>query len=164
MSEAQWLNVIVSAIKEKDHDAAVALRKKEHRAEVLLARAPIFWRTFGDFLKKFIEEMKTEFGDDVTAGELSFRIDPAQSVIHIDKTAFPFVTFSAAPKFDGQPNAVTYSVFNPEKPCDQGNVTPPSMPSRFEVVGEDVELHLNGRSHKDAEGAARFIIEKLFTV
>jgi hypothetical protein len=38
------------------------------------------------------------------------------------------------------------------------------MPSRFEIEGEEVVLQLNGHVFKNPEHAAKFIIEKLFTL
>jgi hypothetical protein len=162
--EPHWLKKIVSDIKEKDHDAAVALRQREHNAEVLKTRGPIFWNAFGDFLKMFVGEMMADFGSDVTATQIGFTISSQTRAIQIAKEAFPFAALLATPVFTGGPNNVQFKVFNPERPAPNSAFAHESLPSRFEVVGEDVELQLNGHMFKQPEDAARFMIKKLFTV
>lgn len=113
--DPQWLKKLVARIKEKDHDAASEFRERERRAQILPSRGPLFWNAFGDFLTKFIQEMKAEFAGDATAGELTISIDPQTRAIEIKKSAFPFAVCIALPNFKGAANNVKYSVCNPEQ-------------------------------------------------
>jgi len=108
--------------------------------------------------------MKAEFAGDATAGELTISIDPQTRAIEIKKSAFPFAVCIALPNFKGAANNVKYSVCNPEQWPGTGPEPDETIPSRFEVVGEDVELQLNGQMYKLPEDAARFLIQKLFTI
>jgi hypothetical protein len=161
--EPHWIKKLVRGIEEADHDAAVEARERNHRAEIVKTKGPIFWRSFGDFLSKFVTEMNEEFGDHPAGdAKISFQ-KGGQESYRISKAAFPFVNFSATPDFSGGPNMVNFAAVNPERPSN-GNVLMSSIPCRFEVLNDEVELQLNGHLYEHPEEAASFVMEKLFTV
>jgi len=162
MSEA-WINQIVEDIKVKDHNAAEQAAKEKHRLAVIAEKGPIFWRSFADFLKKFVEEIRAGLEGDVTQGNINCEFDPTSGRIQINKSAFPFLTFNAAPNYSGQPMIPNYVKVNPQQGGSPHSGQ--SIPCRFEVVGhDDLILQLNGSSYAAPDFAAKFLIEKLFTI
>jgi hypothetical protein len=109
--------------------------------------------------------MKLAFDGDLTLGEgpLSCGFNEASGAIKIDKTAFPFVAFSATPQYKTRTAQIYYAVMNPIK--NVPSYTPTSMPCRFEVSEHNkVFLQLNGMPFHQAHEAARNIMERLFTL
>jgi hypothetical protein len=164
MSE-DWLADIVRDLKVKNHDAAELAASERQRWRLVAQSAPAFWRSFSDFLRKFVEEIRDIFGDDITAGEIKFERKPANEEIAFSKSAFPYLRFQAKPDFSGLAADVRYSKAETQPEENEPRPRPENViPCRFELnAAGAIVMHLNGREYSEPEQAARFIIEKLFS-
>lgn len=162
MSEP-WIEKIIQDIKEKDHKAAEQAMREEHQKRVIAEKAPIFWRDFADFLKKFVNEIHAGLRGDITEGTFSFELDDRNQEIKCEKSAFPFVSFTATPEFGS--GKVTMSLTKVNPILSQAGASGSIIPCRFEVQSNDtLVLQLNGHSYAEPEHAAKFIIEKAFMI
>lgn len=167
----EWLKRLVHEIKEKDHAAAEGASRSAHEQRIIDRDGPALWRAFGDFLCKYVEEMTVEFGRDVTLseGELSCGANPqnATGQMSITKTAFPYVNFTANPNYLSRSAVMMYAVRNPQAPQGQP-IAQVLIPCRFEVSHDDkiykIYFQLDGKPFHEPQEAAKYIIEKLFTL
>jgi hypothetical protein len=160
----EWLKHLVHEVKEKDRAPAEATARFNHEQKIIESDGPVLWRSFADFLGKYVEEMRVDFSDDITLreGKLSFSQQSTQ--ISIGKAAFPCVAFAATPNYQQRIAQIFYSSVNPRPPHPQGAPSI-NMPCRFEVRQQDkVFLQLDGKPFHEAHEAAKYIIEKLFTI
>jgi hypothetical protein len=120
------------------------------------------WRSFADFLGKYWDEIQEEFGNDITLGQMNFALDPETDQIELSKSAYPAVTFQAKPDYPKEMAKMKMSVIHPT-PARHTNITSVkgNIPCRFEIIGKEVVLQLNGQTFNAGQTAARFIIEKL---
>jgi hypothetical protein len=162
----EWLKHLAETIKEKDHSAAEIAERDAHELRVIEQEGPVFWRAFGDLLKKYVDDMKADLDNDVTlrSGALSFSADSGGR-FNINKEAFPFVQFSASsPTYKLRTANIAYLVINPQK-NPQAGAPMTTMPCRFEVGKHDkVFLQLDGQQFHEPHEAARHVMEKLFTI
>ena len=158
-----WLTTLVEAIKKEDHVVAEREYQTVRRAELIAQNGPVFWRKFTDVLEVLFRQMEDLFGDHVTKGKISFTRSPYGGGITINKSAYPFVSFSATPNFSESTAHFTYTVVNPEIPQNIG-VPGRFLPCRFGVEGDQVVMSLDGTMFTTPEVAAKFIMEKLFTI
>jgi hypothetical protein len=166
----EWLKRLVHEIKEKDHTPAEEAARSAHEQQIINRDGPTFWRSLGDFLCKYVQDMKADFGEDITLREgtltctANMQNVPNPNQISINKTAFPYVTFTATPEYPGRSARISYAIRNPAQTPGQG-ISQTSMPCRFEVSQHDkVYLHLDGKPFHEAHEAAKYIMEKLFTI
>jgi hypothetical protein len=158
-----WLTTLVEAIKKEDHAVAEKEYQAVRRAELIAQNGPVFWRKFTDVLEVLFRQMEDLFGDHVTKGRISFTRSPYGGGISINKSAYPFVSFSATPNFAETTAHFTYTVVNPEIPSNIG-VPGRFLPCRFGVEADEVVMSLDGTMFATPEAAAKFIMEKLFTI
>jgi hypothetical protein len=158
-----WLTTLVEAIKKEDHAVAEREYQAVRRAELIAQNGPVFWRKFTDTLEVLFRQMEDLFGNHVTKGKISFTRSPYGGGITINKSAYPFVSFSATPNFSETTAHFTYTVVNPEIPQNIG-VPGRFLPCRFGVEGDQVVMSLDGTMFTTPEAAAKFIMEKLFTI
>ena len=162
----QWLKNLVVRIKEKDHKEAEAAAKLVHDRQIIKAKGAGLWRSFAETLQKHVEDMRTDFNDDVTLreGSLTFSYNPQTWQIQIHKMAFPYAHFSATfNQQECEPNQVTYASANPRVPLRQGVHEKP-MPCRFEVSDGEAHFQIEGKAFHGVSEAARYVIEKLFKI
>jgi hypothetical protein len=163
----EWLRKLANDIKEKDHaEAEKQARENEERA-LIVQHGPVLWHSFADVLQRFVTEITAAFHDDVTLreGPLSFAFRPPQGdQIVITKAAFPFASFTAVPQYSQGLASITYSVINPQKSANL-NLSPTTMLCRFEVSeNQRVFLQLDGEAFHQVDEAAKYVMEKLFTL
>jgi hypothetical protein len=158
-----WLTTLVEAIKKEDHAVAEREYQAVRRAELIAQNGPVFWRKFTDVLEVLFRQMEDLFGDHVTKGKITFTRSPYGGGITINKSAYPFVSFSATPNYSETTAHFTYTVVNPEIPQNIG-VPGRFLPCRFGVESDQVVMSLDGTMFPTPEAAAKFIIEKLFTI
>jgi hypothetical protein len=161
MSEL-WIIQIVRDIKVRHREAAEQARREGDRRKLLQEKAPIFWRDLTDFLRQFLLEIQGGLRGDITEGVFSFALDTDNTVIMFEKSAFPFVVFSATPEFESGRVRMTFTQHAPigtEPACG----TP--IPCRFEIHSDgNIILQLNGHAYAEPEEAAKFIIQRAFTL
>lgn len=97
----QWLKHIVDEIKEKDHAAAEETARSEYEQRIIDGGAPVVWRSLADFLGKYVDDMKSDFHEDITLreGPLRFSFNQSGGQISISKQAFPYVQFTTSPAY-----------------------------------------------------------------
>ena len=157
-----WMEKIIQDIKEKNHEAAKKIMREEHEKKVIAEKAPMFWRAFADFLEKHTREIEDGLHGDITQGELSFALKPENHEITLGKSAFPSVQFTATPQFNDGKVSMNLGKVNP---IATKGMSFSQIPCRFEVQSDDtLILQLNGHSYPSPEDAARFIIERAFTL
>ncbi len=160
-----WIQHLVAGIKQKYHEAAEETARLEHEQEVVLQQGPAVWNSFVDFIAKYAHDAVDEFGQDVTLreGPLSVDVD-SSGQLRLDKKAFPYVQFSAAPDYNGRTANICYARVNPKlEPNHTVRGTP--IPCHFAVSQEDkVYLLLNGKACQEPQEAAKHVIEKLFHI
>lgn len=160
-----WLKRLAGEIKEKDHTAAEEKARADHELVLIKEHGSVLWRSFTDFLIKYVGDMKADLHEDITLqeGPLDIRVEPKSGKIDINKEAFPYVSFMAAPQYPQRIAQVFYAVFNPKAPAGSHSNT--VMPCRFEVNPQNrVYLQLDGKPFHEANEAAKYIMEKLFTI
>jgi hypothetical protein len=160
MSEG-WIGQIVENIKTKNHDAALKLQRESQRQDVILEKGPIYWRALADFLKAFVEEIRQGLEGDITESVIRFSFG-SDNKIQIERIAFPAILFTAAFGAANGEVEMSYAHANPYQTSSAKQ--PKVIPSRFEVMGKDLVLQVNGSTYPHPEFAAQFIIEKLFAV
>ena len=157
-----WIQKIIQDIKIKDAIVAERAIQEACRRKVTLEHAPVFWRDFADFLHKFVNEIHDGLRGDATEGEFSFELNDRNYTIEFKKSAFPFVLFTATPEFATGKVTMNLTKVNPSL---TGQASGSIIPCRFELRGDNaVMLHLNGHAYSEPEDAAKFIIERAFTV
>jgi len=161
----EWIEKLAHAIKGKDHEAAEQDAAATRRAELINHEGPIFWRSFADFLKKYTEEMRGALDGDVTAAVISFTFQPQSQRIDIHKSAYPYIMFNASPGYGpNQSVSMQYLKTNPKQPQNIVQKMQ-AIPCRFEVSHHHkVFLHLDGKEFPEPQHAAKYLIEKLFTL
>jgi hypothetical protein len=159
----EWLKKLVEQIKEQDHDVAERDAHEARKAKVIAEHGPQYWTKFGDCIKGFLDEAKELFGDDVTAGKISFTLGTPVPQITINKSAYPLIQFTAAPDFKGQIANINYSKANPKQ---AGQLTAKNIPARFELSHhhQNVFLQLDGKDFHEPKEAAKYIIEVLLSI
>jgi hypothetical protein len=135
--------------------------------QIIQTDGPVFWRSFVDFLGKYVEDMKADLAGDVTLreGPLTFSMSQAADVVQasISKSAFPQVAFTAIPNYQQRSAQVSYVSKNPRTHGSGVGMT--QMPCRFEVSQHDkVYLQLDGKPCHEPHEAAKHVMEKLFTI
>lgn len=162
MSEP-WIDKIVQDIKEKAHKPAEQAAREEHQKKVRREQGPIFWRDFIDFLQKFVEEIQAGLHGDITEGIFMFE-SRDNTIVNFAKSDFPSITFKASPDFEKGRIEISLTKGNLRWPPSGGGQSSP-IPCRFEVRSDDtLIMQLNGHAYDEAEQAAKFIIEKAFTI
>src|SRR5262249_16208071 len=127
-----------------------------------LTRAPIFWRDFADCLRKFVDELQRGLQGDITKGNIAFIQRSHRKEVKIEKSAFPYVSFTAVPDFGT--GKVTMSLTN-VNPRLTGSASGVHIACRFEVQNDNtLMLRINGHAYVSPEEAAQCIMEKAFTV
>jgi hypothetical protein len=163
----EWLRKLAHEIKEKDHAEAEKLARENYERALVVQQGPVLWRSFADLLQRFVNELTAAFHDDVTLSEgpLSYAFRPPQGdQIVITKAAFPFVSFTAVPQYSQRLASITYSVINPQKSANL-NLSPTTMLCRFEVSeNHRVFLQLDGEAFHQVDEAAKYVMEKLFSI
>ena len=162
----EWLKRLAAQIKEKDHVVAEETARAEHELRLIKEHGPVLWRGLADFLSKYVEDMKVDFHDDITLreGQLGFGFNQGNSQIGISKAAFPYVQFTASPNYQARAASIAYISRNPKLEGGSAAIHTP-MPCRFEVTHDNkVYLNLDGKPFHEAQEAAKYIMEKLFTV
>ncbi len=159
----EWLHHLVDGIKQKYHQAAEETARLEHEQEVVLQEGPAVWNSFVEFIQKYASEAISEFGQDVTLREGPLTVDvKSNGEVRLDKKAFPYVQFSAAPDFEARTASICYAKVNPKlEPNHTIRGTP--IPCHFAVSEQDkVYLLLNGKPCREPQEAAKHVMEKLF--
>jgi hypothetical protein len=161
MSEP-WVEKIIQDIKEKDRDSAEKIMHEEHQRKVISEKAPIFWQDFADFLQEFIKEIQTGLSGHITEGIFSFALNANSHTITFGKSAFPFISFTATPELNSGKVTMHLTKVNPSL---VGSASGSTIPCRFEVQRDGtLVLQLNDHSYAEPAHAAKFIIEKAFTI
>jgi hypothetical protein len=159
----EWLRALAQQIKHRDHDAAEQFARQRHVQEIVAEHGPVFWRSFADFLAKYVDEIKADFHEDITLREGPLTFSFTNNQISIKKAAFPFVEFNATPQFQNGGVGITYRVNNPQQTV--AGRAAMSMPCRLEVSQDNkVFLQLDGQPFQEPGQAAQHIMQKLFTI
>jgi hypothetical protein len=160
-----WLKHLVHEIKEKDHAPAEEAGRSAHEYQIIQRDGPALWLSFADSLGDYVEDMKADFNDDITLreGQLTFTCTQG-SQISIGKAAFPYVTFTANPNYPQRSAQISYASQNPRQDPGQ-SVGHTQIPCRFELNQHNkVYLQLDGKPFHEPQDAAKYIIQKLFTI
>jgi hypothetical protein len=162
----EWLKHLAAQIKEQDREPAEKTAHENHELRLIQEHGPVFWRAFADFLGKYIEDMRNDLQDDITLreGPLTYKCEGNNGLVQLGKAAFPFVVFSATPQYQQRVASITYAVINPKLPHDRA-LNHTGMPCRFEASHHGkVFIQLDGKPFHEPHEAAKYVMEKLFTL
>lgn len=145
----QWIKNLVQDLKKVYSQAAQRSIDRQNAMEHYRS----FWLSFGALVKKYLDEMAEEFGEDITYGAFTFRLEQPTGELKFSKTGVPGVECSATPDYGGEGFYISYTLLQQ---------SPTKIPARFEILARKVTLHLSGDGYTSAEEAAKKLITTVF--